>query len=555
MKTITKNIFKACAILLFAAGAAMPASAAEPAAKQPLAYPGGQLIEVGDTIRIPKDQLRYLTGERMSTWVYKKTHVVQQVGGRRYPHGVLLKGIYSWVYPYQIVPVNPKAPKTDSITLVACGEYYWDATDMTYTEGGEYVFTGKAANGCDSTVILFLTVNDIPNTVINKTSCGEFYWDLTQETYEKSGSYNYTTTAANGCDSIVTLNLTVRKPTEKTTKIEIRPRQLPYEWNGIVMNNIGDTSRVAGKDNYGCDIIEQLNLSFKPQKRWGKPITPIVPGWVPNLPYHIDRISGGVRGGFASNLAGQKLPLGAGAALDFSLAHYWVAGENKTAYGLKTGLSLGYVYTTQSLANYMHQSSFNASAVLDYTVAVDHVAQTTHQLQLELPIMFSMQTPGGFFLNAGPKFILPVMSKYHQTLTNPAIEVTGFEELPVGFGILNEVVTGKVPEDMLNKTANFVENGSACKLFSVALGAELGYNIKLKKYGQSIDLGVFADYSVINAYKPQASGQLISIVPPTNNSAALVNVHSLSNAYADKFGYMNVGLKVTFNFDSMYYFN
>ena len=45
MKTITKNIFKACAILLFAAGAAMPASAAEPAAKQPLAYPEVNLLK------------------------------------------------------------------------------------------------------------------------------------------------------------------------------------------------------------------------------------------------------------------------------------------------------------------------------------------------------------------------------------------------------------------------------------------------------------------------------------------------------------------------------
>jgi hypothetical protein len=38
------------------------------------------------------------------------------VGGRRYPQGVLLRGIYSWVFPQTIYPITPKAPKTDTIT-------------------------------------------------------------------------------------------------------------------------------------------------------------------------------------------------------------------------------------------------------------------------------------------------------------------------------------------------------------------------------------------------------------------------------------------------------
>ena len=552
MKQVIKNILSVSAFLLLAAGAAQPINAAEPAAEKPvLTYPGGQVIVVGDTVRINPDTLHYLTGERIAKWVYKKQLTVQQVGGRRYPYGILLRGIYSWVYPPTIYPVTPKMPKTDTITVSACGEYYWYATDTTYTQSGEYVFKGKAANGCDSTAVLFLTINTIPNTIINKIACEEYTWEATGETYTTSGDYIYKATAANGCDSIVTLHLTIKQPTHRKTTVEIRPRQLPYEWNGIIMENIGDTSRIAGTDSYGCDLIEDLELKFKAQTRYGKPITPVVPGWSINVPYHIDRFAVGARAGFASNFAGEKLPLGAGAMLDFTFAHYWVAGAEKTAFGLKTGLNLGYVYTTQSKTPDMDKFAVTADGgKIDYEISTGEVKQNTHQLQLEVPIMFAMQTHRGFFLNAGPKLILPVYSQYKQTL-DPTIKAY-LPELN-GNPIVNEVVTGKAESVYKNKF--LVDN--PCKLFSLALGAELGYNIKLRKYGQSIDLGVYADYSIINAYKNTADpvNKVITVTPPSSSSAAIVDVHPLSTAYSNEFGFMNVGLKVAFNFDTNYFFN
>ena len=557
MKKVFNNMFLACAFLLLAAGAAMPLNAAPKAAeKQPVLYYGGQPIEVGDTIRIHKDSLYYLTGERISKWVYTKPHTVQQVGGRRYPYGVLIRGIYSWVYPQTIEPVTPKV-KYDTISVVSCDNYHWDATNTTYNQSGEYTFNGKAVNGCDSIVTLYLTINSSASTSITRSACGEYYWEATGETYTKSGDYVYTTKAANGCDSTVTLHLTVRKPSVSKTTVEVRPRQLPYEWRGIVMQNIGDTSyTVEGADKFGCDSIYRLQLKFKPMKRWGKKATPIIQGWIPNLPYHTDRLSVGVRGGFATNFAGEPMPLGAGAALDFSFAHYWIKGEGKPALGFKTGLSLGYVYTTQQKQDIVYDP-FPATVGTDkltYNVSLDQVAQQTNQLQFEIPLMFAMQTAKGFFLNAGPKLILPVMSKYHQTLTNPVISATGFPGLPDGYTITNEVVTGKVPTEKLDYTDNFLVD-NPCKLFSVALGAELGYNIKFKKYGQSLDLGIYADYSVINAYKNTAepTGKVVTVTPTT--TIADVKVQSLSTAYSNKFGYMNVGLKIAFNFDSSYIFN
>jgi vacuolar-type H+-ATPase subunit H len=61
-------------------------------------------FSVGDTIVIKKDHERYLTGEKMSKWVYNVEHTIQQVGGKKkWPNGILIRGIYSWVDPDDIV--------------------------------------------------------------------------------------------------------------------------------------------------------------------------------------------------------------------------------------------------------------------------------------------------------------------------------------------------------------------------------------------------------------------------------------------------------------------
>ena len=60
-------------------------------------------------------------------------------------------------------------------------------------------------SGCDSTVILDLTINSTLTTNLTINACNTFTWDGI--VYDSSGTYVNTYTAQNGCDSIVTLNL------------------------------------------------------------------------------------------------------------------------------------------------------------------------------------------------------------------------------------------------------------------------------------------------------------------------------------------------------------
>ena len=443
MKKICNNMIKVCAFLLLAAGAVLPIKAAEPTAKQPLVYENGQVIKVGDSILIHKDTLHYLTGERISKWVYDKTHTIQQVGGKRYPYGILIQGIYSWVYPGSINPLHPEQPQVESTPL---------------PEEQPEVDTNPA------------------DTVAH--------------------------------DSIV----------EQQPLIET------------------DTVALSEPESQDTIVLDQATLTQYGKGNYEIPVS-----------YQMDRFAIGARGGFASTMAtGKNMPLGFDALLDLRYAHYWAKDLNKPAIGIMTGLNVGYVQASQAIEILDKYIAPTVDGDVDYVISADEVAETDKQIQLEIPVMFSMVSPKGFFLNVGPKIIVPVYSIYEQTITNPNI----YAYVPElnGNPIINEVVMGKVTDEQMNITGNMADN--PCKLLSLALGAELGYEFKFKN-GHSLDLGVYADYSVYTLYNNSinAASKVITVTVPTQTSAAVVEVLPISKALANKFAFLDAGLKISYNFD------
>ncbi len=138
-------------------------------------------------------------------------------------------------------------------TIVTCDSYKWNGE--TYTESGEYTYTTTAANGCDSIVTLHLTINKTQYAEETIVACGSYEWN--GETYTESGEYTYTTTAANGCDSIVTLHLTINKTQYAEETIVACDS---YEWNGETYTENGEYTYTTIAAN-GCDSIVTLHLT------------------------------------------------------------------------------------------------------------------------------------------------------------------------------------------------------------------------------------------------------------------------------------------------------
>ena len=265
------------------------------------------------------------------------------------------------------------------------------------------------------------------------------------------------------------------------------------------------------------------------------------------MDFQIDRYAVGLGAGFAStmnNINGFGIPVGFDVLLDLRYAHYWVADKNKPAFGIMTGISAGYVQTKKSIAYLKDALVPTVADDVQYIVSADDVTEIGRQFQFEVPVMFSMVLNKGFYLNAGPKLILPVVSKYKQTLTNPNINAY-LPELN-GNPITNETVMGKVKEEQYSTTGHL---SNRLKL-GLALGVELGYEFKFKN-DHSLGVGVYADYEFYNCYKHTSAGDVIAVTPPTNDAPAIVNVNTLTNSQSKKMGFFDVGVKVTYNINKV----
>ena len=101
--------------------------------------------------------------------------------------------------------VDCSTPSLTEINVERCVAYTLGGE--TYTQSGDYVQTLRDANGCDSTVLLHLTItnNGVPvySEVEINTCADPFVYNGV--TYTESGGYQQVLTAANGCDSIVLL--------------------------------------------------------------------------------------------------------------------------------------------------------------------------------------------------------------------------------------------------------------------------------------------------------------------------------------------------------------
>ena len=94
---------------------------------------------------------------------------------------------------------------------------------------------------------------------------GESY-DWNGQTYNKTDKYTQTFPAANGADSIVTLELTVYPQTEATTEEVTIDFGTTYEWNGQTYSTAGEYTTTLQDEN-GCDYQATLILTILPEEQ------------------------------------------------------------------------------------------------------------------------------------------------------------------------------------------------------------------------------------------------------------------------------------------------
>ena len=147
---------------------------------------------------------------------------------------------------------------TATATETACDLYTWALNGTTYTTSGTYTHVGTNASGCPLTSTLNLTINNSTTATATETACDSYTWALNGTTYSTSGTYTHIGTNASGCDSVITLNLTINS---SSSSIQIQSALDSYIWpvNNQTYNQSGTYTSVI-PNTVGCDSTITLNL-------------------------------------------------------------------------------------------------------------------------------------------------------------------------------------------------------------------------------------------------------------------------------------------------------
>ena len=156
--------------------------------------------------------------------------------------------------------VNPVASTPLSATI--CSNEAYDFHGRNLTQAGTYSDTLQTINGCDSVIVLTLSVNPVYHDTINAEICEGSVYPENGFNVNEAGTYTQTLQTINGCDSIITLNLTVNSALTSIIDAEIC-EGTTYSENGFEQSEAGTYTQTLQTSN-GCDSIVTLNLSMKP---------------------------------------------------------------------------------------------------------------------------------------------------------------------------------------------------------------------------------------------------------------------------------------------------
>ena len=166
-----------------------------------------------------------------------------------------------------LAPVHIHPNYSQSETAIACDSYTWHG--VTFTADTLFDTLLHTTHSCDSLLTLNLTVNhSTANTVddtVVENSLPYSYADSTISPDTPSSTYQFTFTNSVGCDSLVTLNLTVWFNVRTDIDSTLCQHQLPMLWNGVNVDSEDNWSATMSTTN-GADSLVTLHLTVLPDK-------------------------------------------------------------------------------------------------------------------------------------------------------------------------------------------------------------------------------------------------------------------------------------------------
>ena len=149
---------------------------------------------------------------------------------------------------------------TASETITVCAGETATFNGQTLVAGVNTITVSGQGTDCDTLYTVTLIVKPVLTENVDATICAGETYEFNGQTYNATGTYTATITGSNGCDSTITLNLTVRPAnTPINDEVTLNNDELPYTYHGQEFNAFG-TYTVTGEDEFGCPQEYTLTL-------------------------------------------------------------------------------------------------------------------------------------------------------------------------------------------------------------------------------------------------------------------------------------------------------
>ena len=186
--------------------------------------------------------------------------------------------------------------KTYNVSLCAT-EYTWASNGVTYYETGTFYDTLSYAGLCDSTLVLNLELRPSYSIEERQTSCDSYRWQNdtynVDITFDHSTVYTHPYVNSYGCDSEVTLYLTINDHDEvDAPDVEAcdeyfwdpEGHEITYTDHEDLVYTMSGTYHRTYQNQYGCDslVSQTITLGYTPHPTQIYPMdaTDTVPHWV-----------------------------------------------------------------------------------------------------------------------------------------------------------------------------------------------------------------------------------------------------------------------------------
>lgn len=149
-----------------------------------------------------------------------------------------------------------------SIDTIVCSNqipFTWDS--IMVDKGGDFSYITTTSGGCYDTVTLHVEVVSTIDAKRDTVVCSNavpFTWNGI--TVDKAGDFIYKTNSIAGCDSIITLHVTLVNTVTSTKDTAVCANSLPFQWNGIKVTMPGNYPFTT-KSKTGCDSTITLHVS------------------------------------------------------------------------------------------------------------------------------------------------------------------------------------------------------------------------------------------------------------------------------------------------------